>query len=108
MLRWIASNQAVEAEPHARRRDAWKERAAWILATALLLAALAFATPWRRTAVPTGNVVRLSVNAPTGLHSRKRHELEPSGLQIRRSLQWQPLLMRSVQPSGRGNLRGEH
>ena len=67
MLRWIASNQAVGAEPHARRHYPWKERSAWILGTALLLAALAFATPWRRAAVPTGNVVRLSVNPPERL-----------------------------------------
>ena len=67
MLRGIASNQAVEAEPHARRRDRWKERTAWMVATALLLTALAFATPWRKAAVPTGEVARLSVNPPEQL-----------------------------------------
>ena len=64
MLEWIASNQAADAERHARPRDAWKERTAWIAATTLLLIALAFATPWRRPVVPTGDVVRLSVNPP--------------------------------------------
>ena len=45
-------------------RGARKERTAWIVATTLLLIALAFATPWRRPIVPTGDVVRLSVNPP--------------------------------------------
>ena len=64
MLEWIASHQAADAQGHTRPRHTWRERTAWIAATTLLLIALAFAAPWRRPAVPTGDVVRLSVNPP--------------------------------------------
>ena len=43
ILGWIASNQAADAEPHARPRGASKERTAWIAATTLMSIALAFA-----------------------------------------------------------------
>ena len=67
MLGWIASNQAVDAEPTARPRHAWTERTAWIAATTVILGAFALALSWRRPVVPTGDVVRLSVNPPERL-----------------------------------------
>ncbi len=67
MLGWIASNQAADAERHTRPRDAWRERTAWIAATTLMLVALTLVALWRRPVVPTGDVVRLSVNPPDGM-----------------------------------------
>ena len=64
LLQGIASNRTAGAEPHARPRSAWRERTAWIAATALLLAALAFVALWTRQVVPAGDLVRLSVNPP--------------------------------------------
>jgi Tol biopolymer transport system component len=64
LLQWIASNRLAGAEPHARLRSPWRERTAWIAATALLLAALAFVALWPRPGVPAGDLVRLSVNPP--------------------------------------------
>jgi Tol biopolymer transport system component len=64
MLEWISSNQAAEVERHPRPRDIRKGRTGWIAAAAMLLIALAFAAPWRRPVVATGDIVRLSVNPP--------------------------------------------
>ena len=57
----------ADAAQHAPPRGASKERIAWIAATALMSIALAYVTLWRRPVVPTGDLVRLSVNPPERL-----------------------------------------
>jgi Tol biopolymer transport system component len=64
VLQWMASNGDVDSDRIARPRGAGRERAAWIVATSLLLATLAFVTLWSRPVVPPGDIVRLSVNPP--------------------------------------------
>jgi serine/threonine protein kinase/Tol biopolymer transport system component len=63
-LQLIASNETASDERHGRPSGAWRERLAWIVATALLLAVLAFVTLWRRPVAPDEGVIRLSVNPP--------------------------------------------
>ena len=64
ILESIADHQTADVDPRARRSGAWRERSAWISATTLLLIAMAVVTLWPRLALPTTEIVRLSVNLP--------------------------------------------
>ena len=67
LLQDIAANQKADPAQRAPSRGASKERIAWIAATALLSIALAYVSVGRRPVVPTGDLVRLSVNPPDRL-----------------------------------------
>ncbi|MFN0107121.1 MAG: protein kinase domain-containing protein [Bryobacteraceae bacterium] len=49
----------------APRRNAWRDRAGWIAAAALMAALVLFA-PWRRPAAPAGPLTRFDVYPPIG------------------------------------------
>jgi eukaryotic-like serine/threonine-protein kinase len=61
VLDWTRVQQV--GYPHGR----WRERAAWIAATAVPLSALAYVLTWPTQVVSTGELVRLSVYPPEGM-----------------------------------------
>ena len=66
VLESIAPIDSADTDRRARPAGTWRERAAWIAATAALLAALAFSTLWRAPTAPATDVIRVSITAPEG------------------------------------------
>jgi eukaryotic-like serine/threonine-protein kinase len=67
-LRFIAeSNSAAGVPAPVARRRAWRERSAWIVAAAAVLAAVAIGVGTKKRAAPAGGLVQFAIETPPNL-----------------------------------------